>query len=766
MPDDPLHGFTHRRAPEHWHDGFPLGNGALGAMLWGNGAPLCFTLDHADLWDVRCDTAFMADPDYSYAGLRRLVAEGRFDEALEKFDDRQRRENPVTPTKLYIGRAELALGEATEYRCSLDLERALVAGKLAAADGDYDLEAFVHRERPLLCLRVTGAPPGARLRLRPLAEVWPESALLNHPEPEWHELGDVRTMTQAIPERPCYAVAWTSRGEEHYLAVEVADTAATARAAALHALRAALEVGYETLRAEHLAAWERFWAVSAVYLPEPRMEFLWYYGLYLLAGSSQRGHLPPGLQGVWAMDGVAPAWRGDYHSDMNVQETFWPAGATGHLELLDTWCDFMQDILPAVQAFTRRFFATEGSFYQCSMMPEYAPTAGWHTCQFAWSNTGWLAWLAWLRWRYSLDAVWLRETGYPLVAECFRFYRANLEEGPDGCLHVPLSSSPEFRENSPGAWASDPTIDLALIRRTCDWVVEMEAALGRSDLSPAAREVHDRMPPYAVLKPDQPLASGFAAEHILALWPGQLLTESHRHPSHLMPIHPAMDLTIEGTDDERQIIADSLEHFLELGQFRWAGHTYAQWVSLAACVGRAGMAHDALRQYADRWLGPNGLHFNRDRQSTGATLFRGDLAGAPFTMEASCGLTMGLCDMLIQGWNDRLRIFPAVPEHWREVAFRDLVAEGAWVVSAARLDGESVWVRVKAGADRRLRLRNPFGARPAAVTGAELRREGEDFVGDLQPGQVVTLAVEGYRLGLEEAIARVRASDPSPLGLR
>ena len=100
MSDRVFHGFTHRRAPEHWHDGFPLGNGALGVMLWGNGAPLCFTLDHADLWDVRCDTAFMDDPDYSYAGLRRLVAEGRFDEAHERFDDRQRRENPVTPTKV------------------------------------------------------------------------------------------------------------------------------------------------------------------------------------------------------------------------------------------------------------------------------------------------------------------------------------------------------------------------------------------------------------------------------------------------------------------------------------------------------------------------------------------------------------------------------------------------------------------------------------------------------------------------------------------
>lgn len=756
-------GFTHRRAPRHWHEGLPLGNGVLGVMLWGDGAPLCFTLDHANVWDLRCDAAFLDDPDYNYASLRRMVTEGQWDRVREVFEERQRRDSPLTPTKIHLGRAELTPGHAESYACALDLAEAMVRGTLTIGGATRELEAFVDKERSVLCVRLAGADGFV---IRPLMQTAPELLALGHRDPNWREAEGARVMTQVIPEGVAYAVAWTSRGDEHYLAVEVAPTAEVAGQQAVATLQGALGAGYEVLRAEHVEAWRRFWSASSVYLPEPRMEFLWRHGLYLLACSSRRGALPPGLQGVWAPDGQPSPWRGDYHTDMNVQETFWPAGTTGHIELLDTWCDFMQDILPQVRAFTRRFFGTEGSFYQCSMMPRYALTGGWATCQLAWSNTGWLAWLVWLRWRYSLDAAWLRKTGYPLVAECFRFYRANLEEGQDGRLHVPLSSSPEFKENSPQAWAADPNIDLALIRRTCDWVIEMEQALGIEELTCDARRVHDSLAPYAILRPEEPLASGFAAQKVLGLWPGQPLTESHRHPSHLMPIHPAMDLTIEGTEEERRIIADSIAHFLELGQYRWAGHTYAQWISLAACLGEAGMAYDALRQYADRWIGPNGLHFNRDSQRTGATYFQGDLQHAPFTMEASNGVTMGICDMLLQGWNDRLRIFPAVPEHWRDVAFRDLVAEGAWVVSAVRMEGETVWVKVRASVDRELRLRNCFGDRPVAIEGAELRLEGEDYVGEIAAGQEVVLAAGGLYPGFEESVAAIRRSDISPLGLK
>ncbi len=747
------HLVTHRSAPTNWHEGFPLGNGSLGAMFWGDGNPLCLTLDRADLWDLRGNDAYQSDPDYSYAGLLRMASEGRFDEALEVFETRHLRENPVGPTKISIGRAELNLGEPVEYECSLDLATACIEGTLNTATGEHRLLAFVCHGRNVICLRAVGAPADAALTITPLAELNDGLAQLGHPHPEITTAGNAQLLCQTIPEGLSYAVVWSMTGPDYYIAVETAATADEARKAAVATWQEVSAAGLDSLREEHVTAWSEFWQQSAVHLPEERIEFLWYFGLYLLASSARRGELPPGLQGLWAMDGVLPPWRGEYATDMNVQETFWPALASGHLDLMDCWCDFMKQCLPEAQAFTRRFFGTEGSFWPGEIAPGFVFIWGWYTVLYAWSHSGWLAWMVWLRWRYSIDLEWLAHTGYPLVAEVFRFYRANLREDDDGRLHVPLSASPEYACNTPAAWSPDPNIDLALIRRCCDWVVEMEAALGAAELTPAALDVRQRLAPYALTE-----------QKALCLWPGKPLDEPHRHPSHLMAIHPAMDLTIDGDDEAREIIAASLEQYFSLGQYDWGGHTYAQMASFGAVVGRAEFAYDCLLHFSEYWLGPNGLYFNRDLRCTGTTRFCGD--ERLFTMEANCGIAAGISDMLLQGWGDIIRVFPAVPGHWRDIAFRDLLTEGAFTVSAIRRDARTAWVKVRAGVARTLRLRDCFGDAAVAVTGGDLRRENGMFAGELSAGQEVVVCLEGEVGDLDAVVATVHASDTSRLGLR
>jgi len=723
-------------------------------MVWGDGDPLAFTLDHADLWDLRSNDDYKAQPDFSYAGLVRLADEGRFEEVDEVFEQRQRRDNPVGPTKVSIGRAELRLGDVKGYECRLELGSACVRGTIETENGKLEFECFVHRERNVLCVRVEPCAADSGLSLVPLADMNDSLVTLGHPQPQATDEGELRVLTQSIPEGPSYAVAWSCCGPDFFLAVESGSSPDEAAQAARETWTQAVADGVERLRDEHVKGWEDFWAGSAVYLPEERVEFLWYYGLYLLASSARRGSLPPGLQGVWAMDGVLPPWRGDYHADMNVQETFWPACASGHLDLLDCWCDFMRECMPRAQEETRRFFGTEGTFWTCAFLPQYTIVPGWHMVQLAWSHSGWLAWLVWLRWRHSVDVEWLAETGYPLVAEIFRFYRANLREEADGCLHIPISSSPEYADNRAEGWCKDPNMDIALIRRCCDWVVEMEEALGQHELSAAAEDVRRKLVPYHLTD-----------DKVLCLWADKPLDESHRHPSHLMPIHPAMDLTIDDGDEARAIINASLEQFFSLGQYRWAGHTYAQMASFAAVIGRAEFAYDCLLHLSEYWLGPNGLHFNRDMRQTGTTQFRGQ--DLQFTMEANCGIAAGISDMLVQGWKDIVRVFPAVPEHWRDVAFRDLLTEGAFRVSALRRNGRTAWVQIRATVPRLLQLKNPFDDEARIeVSGAELRREADLLSADLAAGQTVTLCVEGVTVDIAEAVQCVKASETSRLGLR
>ena len=746
------HRIVHHAAPKQWRLGFPLGNGEIGAMCWGDGKPLAFTLDKADLWDLRGNVEFLDHPDANYETLQRMVAEQRYDDIDKTYDTLEK--YPIGPTKISIGRAEIDLGEAQQYECGLALGPAMVEGVIRTADREHKVQSFVHRECNLLCIRVTDAPSTSQLRVVPLVEMNEDLATLNHPKPLLAQDGDRRTLTQSIPEGPSYALAWNATGPDFFLAIESADSNDAALAKAEATLAAAQAKGLDALRDEHVAAWDTFWATSAVYLPEERMELLWYFGLYLLASSSRRGSMPPGLQGLWAMDGVMPPWRGDYHADMNVQEQFWPALASGHIDLIDSWCDFMKDNLEYARESTRKFYGTEGTFWPCSFLPKliHIPS-NWHAVRFGWSSSGWLAWMVWLRWRHSMDTAWLADTGYPLVAEIFKFYRANLKEEADGRLHIPLSNSPEYASNAPGAWCKDPTIDITLIRRCCDWIVEMEDALGRDELTASAHEVHEKILPFPMTD-----------DKVLCLWPGKPLDESHRHPSHLMPIHPAMDITIDDGPEANAIINASLQHFFALGQYEWAGHTYAQMASFGAVIGRAEFAYDCLHQLIEYWLTPNWLHFNRDMRVTGHTRFSG--MSLQFTMESNCGANAGISDMLVQGWRDVVRVFPAMPGHWRDAAFHDLVTEGAFRVSGAWCDGRVAWVKVVAGVARQLRLRNPFGDAPVETSGVELRREGDLWVADLAQGQEVTLWLKGESVDLDQAVERVRASDTSRFGLR
>lgn len=743
------------RLPTQWAEGFPLGNGGLGVMVWSDGRRLHFTLDSAAAWDLRIEPEQPNYEQMSYAKLRRWVAGGDF-AAIDAAARKVLTWHPIRPTKLYLGRLELSTEFEPQCELALFLAEGLVQGTVHSGIGRHSLQAFVCRDRDLFCLRLEPWPKNASLNLVPFYEASPDLAELGHPELEVFERDGLMVAVQHILPDLVWALCWNHTGPHIFISYADGDDVDTVVNDVLRMHPHHDAAAFARLLKTHREGWADFWSASDLALPEPDIELLWRLGIYILAGCTRAGENPPGLQGLWAMDGRVPPWRGDYHADMNVQETFWSACPTNHIELLDVWLDFQHDLLPAVESVTRKVFGTPGTFWWCSFLPRYTPVlgSGWHPTAFAWSHTGWLAHLAWLRWRYSMDTQWLARRGYPIVSSAFEFYSANLEEGEDGCLHIPLSSSPEYDGPAPTAWCADPNIDIALIRGCCDWITQMEAALEIDRLSARAREIRERLVPYHLVEFKHPAAyvrsAAPAGTRVLALWKDKPLDYSHRHPSHLMAIHPVMDITIDGSEEEREIIEASLRHYLALGQYCWAGHTYVQMVSLAAIVGEGGMAYNFLCHYRDHWTLPNGLHVNREISRTGDSHFGGVARQrvselAPFTIEAMCGISCGISDMLVQGWGDCLRIFPAIPSCWRDLLFVNLRTEGAFLVSALMREGRVRWVRIAATVDGTCRLRNPFGNDEFEVAGGEPLREDGLLQWPMRAGQVITLWTSGYR---------------------
>lgn len=671
------HDLVYQCAPTEWRLGAPLGNGHIGVMLWGDGSPLKLTFDRDDLWDLRRSDA-APDPEFAWRNLRELARQGNTKELNEIVERNLNPESrPLTPTKLPLGRLEVTLPEV----------RATFSGRLCLGDatfrgtvGETGVEVLVAAESPLVVVRLSRVRTIPMVRWCALSDLNPDAAArLGFVPPETGQQDHEYWAEQTFPDGTVAVVAWSMvrRGEVVSLLATVTTTQDGGEPVTL--ARKRLSDGMRMLARTlntHVDWWQAFWDRSQVNLPDGTLETLWHYGLYKLGSSSRPGGLPANLQGLWVTDGVLPPWRGDYHCNMNVQETYWPIYGTNHLDLGLPLYDWLDRIADNAEIRTREFFGFDGLRLETAVAADGTPVPGWGTVQYWPGAATWMAHHLWLHWLYSGDETFLRERAYPFMKRCMAFWEGYLEEGDDGRLHVPLSHSPEWNGNLPDAWGRDPAIDLSLVRNLAAWLVEASEHLG-IDADSRARwaAIRERLAPYPV---DE---SGS-----LMVMAGVPLTESHRHPSHLMPIFPLHDVSVEGSDEERRIIERSVHLLERRGTGEWTGWSFPYASLIASRIGRGEMAAYMLCVYADSFIMPNGMHVNGDWRKHGISSFHYD----PYTMEAECAATAAVTEMLLQSWGRRIRLFPAVPQHWRDASFSRLLAEGGIEVSAVRQYGLTV----------------------------------------------------------------------------
>lgn len=329
-----------------------------------------------------------------------------------------------------------------------------------------------------------------------------------------------------------------------------------------------------------------------------------------------------------------------------------------------------------------------------------------------------------------MDRQFLEQRAYPWLRQVATFLEAVTEKGPDGKRTLPRSSSPEIHDNQLRAWFPSITnYDLALIR----WTFEKTAELAEQVEEPAEanrwRGLLAGMPELAVAADDLKLL--VAKDDPL---PG-----SHRHFSHLMAIHPLGSICWENGERDRAIIKGSLADLDAQGTSQWCGYSFAWLANLAARARDGEKAERALEVFSRTFCLHNGFHANGDQSGQGYSNFR----YRPFTLEGNFAAAAGLQEMLLQSYSGTIRLFPAIPAGWREVSFRGLRAEGAFVVSATRNGGRTEAVQIVSEAGGVLRLENPFGEDGYRLTGAEpesVQAEGQDLLLETRAGQTLTFS--------------------------
>ena len=733
--------------PLEWNTGIPLANGHIGALIWGDGEPLKITLDKYDCWELREQ---VPDPTvYNYQHLRELVAAGDEDGAQQDMVKRWRIPEKPHPTRLPMPRVEITLPGAEEFSARLHLMRGSARGRVETPRGDFVWQALIPPDANLLLMEIDSpekaALPKVKVSLDHLSDD-AKQTLKNWgykaPETGQEDHGS-HWLRLKFPAGGEYVVAWrlqkTQRGA--LLAVAVLSHH-DAQKPLQEALRLVREPKLATRREANERWWRDWWRKSWLTVPDPWLENLWYAEMYKLGCCSRPGGLPITLQGLWTADGVMPPWSGDYHLDMNVQESYWPVYASNHLDAgLPLYVNFSR-CLPRWRKDAQTFFGFDGLWSGCAIAPDGSHVHGYHGAEYWPGNVAWLAHHYWLHWLYTRDEDFLRQQALPIMRGSMQTYMNLLEEDEEGVLHLPLGYAPEWGEGSVKRYAPDPACDIALIRWLGESLLEATERLGLHD---AERLQWQRTMLHLT---DYP--RGETGIQVTAKDP---LYESHRHHSHLMAIYPLGVLNIEQSEEANALVQRSILHWIDMGTGKWTGWAFP-WASLIASRGGLdNMAADMLQRYR-AFITPNTFHVNGDYRAFGHSLMRYN----PMTLEAGFAAAAAIMEMLLQSWSGTLRVFPTLPDAWSDAYFEDLRAEGGFVVSALLSAAEVRYVRIASEAGERCTLRNPWPQ-------AEVTLQGPGGMTTITGADLTwpTEAGAEYMLYPAAAPPEVGALDPEPV---
>jgi alpha-L-fucosidase 2 len=732
------HDLHFNALPVRWDEGIPLGNGMLGALIWQNDSSLRIALDRADLWDLRPVREFTL-PQFSFNWVREQLENKTYDSVQKLFDEPYERD--PGPTKIPAGALEIPVaGMGAVESVHLYLSDALCEVKwksgarlIAFIDANRNRGWFHLENFPLPCSIKLDTPDFTLRTQNGTANSVDGQSLgrLDYSPPIINDstAGYLYAHQQGFGDfRFVVMVEWKEISGN---VVEGSWRIETSQANRLSDLsfeslrRDEMAVSFDSAMQGHQRWWKEYWEKSSIKIPDSLLENQWYRDIYKFGSASRQGAPPITLQAVWTADnGKLPPWKGDFHNDLNTQLSYWPGYSSNHLEESRVYCDWIWANRGNAETYTKNYFSCDGLNFPGVSTLSGEPMGGW--IQYALSPTisCWLAQHFYNQWKYSGDFAFLEHEAYPFIRKAALFIE-NLSVKKGKFCQLPLSSSPEFNDNTPQAWFTHTTnYDLALIRWLYGTASELATELGKTD---------DLIRWNRCLNSWPDLALSDSGSLLIA--PGFPYNVSHRHFSHLMSIYPLGIYDWNAGRFDQEIISASIRELQRNGTDNWCGYSYAWLGNLQARAFNGDGAAEALRTFAGCFCLSNSFHANGDQSGTGKSTF----TYRPFTLEGNFAFASGIQEMLMQSNHDLIVIFPAIPEKWKDASFQNLRAQGAFLVSATRKDGKTQLVKIFSEKGGELHLKNPLGKAKIVVNGARKVRFGKNGVLTIKtkPGQTI-----------------------------